>query len=581
MPNSSQPSYIHSQDSPQSGKPRVKQQGDGFGANAFADSDSQNERLRRQIKWHLLLRVLLISFLLGTSTLLKTTRSSIYMPAPYAIALFISFIYLFSIISAALTNKLSRFQTFTYLQVLADATLTTIIIYYSGGSRSIFTFVYFFPLISGGLLLFRRGALLISSFSSICYALILSTEHPLFISYFPYFSTRNSLTNSNALLQIFAVYGISFFLVSILSAILARRLHTTEAALDKTSQNLDVLSLLYKQIFDDISSGIITIDSVGTITSFNRAAEEITGYSTLEMLGKKAEGTFSGFTNQNTRHRSVMTIKRRSGEKIPVGYSWAKLHMPGDRGDYRVYTLQDLSKIKQMEAQVKQSEKMAAIGEIAAGIAHEFRNPLAAISGAAQVLNKSIDTNQTNHSLLKIISRECARLENNINDFLQFSKPALPEKTWISIEKAVSESWAIIQQAPSAKQSALTLQIPSNLDCWADQHQFKQVFINLLHNAAMSCENGRCVITVSAREESSSDNLSTIAIEIADNGTGISPETLKKIYDPFYTTKENGTGLGLAIVKQIIESHNGSIRCQSTPGHGTRFTVTLPLPEPT
>jgi len=551
-------------------------------ANQYADTvqlDDLDMRLRRQVKWLLLLRVLLLSFLLGISSLLRTTWAEINLPPSSAVFLFIIFIYLFSIFSAALTNRLSKYNTFAYIQILADATFATIIIYYSGGSKSIFTFLYFFPLISGGLLLFMRGAFVISSFSVICYALILSTQHSFLIYYLPYLFQRNALVNLNVLLQIFSVYGLCFFLVSILSSILARRLRATEEALNTTSRNLDALSLLYKQIFDDISSGIITIDSQGIITSFNPAAEEITGYQASEVIGRNADDIFSGFTTAADQHqRPVMSLQRSDTVTIPIGYSWAKLHMPGGQGNYRVYTMQDLSKIKHMESLVKQSEKMAAIGEIAAGIAHEFRNPLAAISGAAQVLNSSIAANTSNTGLLKIIIRECARLEDNISDFLQFSKPAHPEKTWLSIDRQVQESWDLILQGATTT-AELQKNIPHNLDCWADPHQLKQVLINLLHNAFMACEHNNGSVSVSAHEQTPSNSSELIVIEVSDSGTGIPSEKITKIFEPFYTTKENGTGLGLAIVKQIIDGHSGSIDCRSTPGKGTTFTVKLPLPD--
>lgn len=423
-----------------------------------------------------------------------------------------------------------------------------------------------------------QGALTISAFSVICYALILSTEHDQIASYFNFFFYQNPPTNLNILLQSLSVYGTSFFLVSILSAVLAKRLYTTEQALDVTSRNLDALSILYKQIFDDISSGIITIDSKGVITSFNRASEEITGYTAHDVIGHAADTIFSGLTSPaDQQHRPIITLQRKDKKKVPIGYSWAKLHMPGHQEDYRVYTLQDLSKIKQMEDQLKQNEKMAAVGQIAAGIAHEFRNPLAAISGAAQVLDSSLNKSHTNTSLLKIITRECSRLENNISDFLQFSKPAHPEQSWLSIKRQVQESWAVIQQGSETPTELIT-DIPNNLDCWADQHQLKQILINLLHNAHMACAKTGGSVSLRAFEEAPANSSTVIAIEVSDSGCGIPAEKMPKIFEPFYTTKENGTGLGLAIVKQIVDGHNGSISCKST-GQSTTFTVRLPLPE--
>lgn len=231
-----------------------------------------------------------------------------------------------------------------------------------------------------------------------------------------------------------------------------------------------------------------------------------------------------------------------------------------------------------MEEQIRQSEKMAAIGKIAAGIAHEFRNPLAAISGAAQILDQEFPPSSVNHSLLTIITRECSRLEDNITDFLQFSRPAIPEPTWIPLASMIDECWTLLRGSVKFNDNCcLTMDLPANLDCWADQHQFKQILINLLHNACLAMEKGG-LITIKAWEETPDQGPAASVIEITDSGCGI-PETMHKdIFAPFFTTRENGTGLGLAIVQQIIDSHRGTIMVHSTIGTGTTFTVTLPLP---
>jgi len=271
-----------------------------------------------------------------------------------------------------------------------------------------------------------------------------------------------------------------------------------------------------------------------------------------------------------------------------VGYSWSRLNMPDREEECRVYTLQDLSRIRQMENQLRQSEKMAAIGKIAAGIAHEFRNPLAAISGAAQVLDQEVlshtpfnsggSDSSANHSLLNIIIRECSRLEANINDFLQFSRPAIPEQSWVPLQPLVEECWSILVRSARFKDTChLKTSIPDNLDCWADQHQLKQVFLNLLHNSCLAMDSGGQV-EVTAREDASDDGQGSIVIEVIDSGCGIPAPMLPDIFAPFFTTRENGTGLGLAIVQQIIQGHQGTISVDSTVGQGTTFVIALPLP---
>ena len=476
-------------------------------------------------------------------------------------------------------NRFKNLYFFAYGQILMDSILSSVIVFYSGGSSSIFTFVYFFPIISGGLMLMLKGGLSLAAFSFFNYAIVLSSEYILLARQLPDTIRYNPATTTNILLQNISIYGLSFFLVGILSSLLARQLMQTKEALSKTTRDFDVLSLLYKQIFDDISSGIITIGPKGKITSFNRGAENITGFKAQDVIGGMLTDIFPEFNiSENTEERPVLTISRRDKEQIPVGYSWAKLHMPDECDDCRVYTLQDLSKIRKMEEKVKQSEKMAAIGEIAAGIAHEFRNPLAAISGAAQVLNQEEGLSPVSLSLLNIISRECRRLEENIGDFLKFSKPAAPEKTWVSLQGQIAESWEVIRQNPNfSSHIILETDIPENTDCWADQHQLKQVLINLMHNSCLAMESSGGTITLIAKEIFI-DKKPCISIDIKDDGCGIDKKMIGNIFEPFFTTRENGTGLGLAIVKQIIESHGGSISVSSTTEKETIFSFTMKLP---
>ena len=543
--------------------------------------DLVNEgRLRRQVKWLLLFRVSLLTLFLGISSILQFTYPGLNLPPAAVLVFFFIFIYLFSIASAVMANRLEHFLAFAYGQILADSVLVTLMIYYSGGSDSIFTFLYFFPVISAGLMLFRRGGLLVAGVNIISYGLLLSSEYIVLARQLPESIRINVATAPTILLQNFLVYGLSFLLVALLSAFLSARLDWTETALSQTSRHLDLLSQLYKQIFDDITSGIITVNARGTITSFNRAAEEITGFAAFEALDRNLGQLFPGLqTSCHADDRPTIELIRKDQGTLPVGYSWARLNMPDGCEDCRVYTLQDLSRIRQMEERVRQSEKMAAIGNIAAGIAHEFRNPLAAISGAAQVLDQEVSPSSVSHSLINIIVRECGRLEANITDFLQFSRPAIPEQTWIPLAAVIDECWAVIRQSVSFKEHCrLQTSIPPNLDCWADPHQLKQIFLNLIHNASLAMENGG-VIEVEAREEAPTDGQAVIVVEVKDNGCGIPATMLTDIFAPFFTTRENGTGLGLAIVKQIIEGHQGMVAVASTVGTGTTFTVTLPMPQ--
>lgn len=507
--------------------------------------------------------------------------TSLLIPPLRFTTTFIAGVYLFTICSAFLLNNV-RFQCytfFTYAQIFVDILLTSCLVLYTGGSQSLFTIIYFFPVISAAILLYRRGGLATASLCSFAYGSILIAEY---FDYHPSILQQawlTPLTSSTVVLHFFAVTGLSFFLVAILGALLSERLQKTEAALSTASLNYDRLALLYKQIVDDISSGIITVDPNGIITSFNRAAEEITGHRADEILGKSLAQHFPEFsTRQANNPRPVSSLTCRNGNTIPVGFSLSRLNMPGSSDGFQLYTFQDLSRIKMLEEQMRQAEKMAVVGEMAAGVAHEFRNPLAAISGAAQVLAQENNVDPGNQQLMNIIIRESDRLEQSITDFLLFSKPANPEQKWFSLSGLIEETLLLMQQDPNwLSQCTITTAIPPHIDCWADPGQLQQMLFNLISNSCLAMEKsgGRIEIAATVREENGQAH--TI-LTISDTGPGIAEGIAEKIFEPFFTTREKGTGLGLAIIQQLVAGHGGKIQFDTTVNQGTTFTISLPLP---
>ncbi|MCK5192876.1 MAG: PAS domain S-box protein, partial [Desulfobulbaceae bacterium] len=535
--------------------------------------------LKRQLGWVLFLRVVVLTVLLGLTTLLETQEHQLILPPLHYVLYFIVAIYLFTILSALILNRIFCFRPFAYFQVITDVLLASCLIIYTHSSQSVFLMIYFFPIISGAILLFRRGALLIAAVSSLCYGSILTAEYLGYLDrIIPTF--QSNIPTLQVAMQLFSIPGLTFFLVAILASFLSERLYKAESELSLASQNLDRLALLHKQIFDDINTGIITVANDGSITSFNKAAGLITGYRAVEVLGKNIKTQFPEFVEKKLEDgRPVASFTRKNGEHIPVGYSWTRLNMPGDSKNSKVYTMQDLSKIKAMEDTIRQAEKMAAIGEMAAGVAHEFRNPLAAISGAAQVLQGDLEGDPDSRGLINIITRECDRLDGTIRDFLQFSKPAAPEKNWFSLKGLIEESCELLAQSPKWNNSITVIKdIPDNLDCWGDSGQIKQVVINLITNAGNAIGDNEGVIKLSAKEDTIESKENTV-ICVTDNGPGIQEKILPTIFEPFFTTRENGTGLGLAIVQQLLDSHDGMIRAENNKDNpGAKFTITLPLP---
>ena len=535
---------------------------------------------KKQLQWMLFLRVVILTLLLGTNLLLQSAEKHIIIPPYPYVAAFIAGLYLYTICAALLLKFIKRYSTYAYGQLLIDVLLISLLIYYSGGSQSIFTILYFFPIIAGSVILFRRGSLALAAASTLAYGTILFLEYfgtyPAFFTEFWYRPLRDIRSGMN----LFSIHGLTFFITAILSSLLSERLRRTEKALLSTTLKYDQLAVLYKKIFDDIPSGIITVINQKNIISCNPAAEKITGFSAGEINGMDINKAFPGVKlNTDMSFRSEVEITRKDRRKIPIGYSFAKLNMPGTEDKYEVITLQDLSETKKMEKQILQAEKMATIGEMAAGIAHELRNPLAAISGAAEVLDASGDINPHNQGLMNIITRECTRLQSTISDFLSFSKPMEPEKEFIPLLPLVKEMIQVLQHTQDWPEKCKSvLDIPEKMDCWADPQQIHRVFLNILHNSCVALRNMEGEIRVIAKEVEDDTGMEKTVLTIIDTGRGIPALIIDKIYEPFFTTSENGTGLGLSIVKQIVNAHEGTIRITSSENKGTTTEISLPLP---
>ncbi len=389
----------------------------------------------------------------------------------------------------------------------------------------------------------------------------------------------------------FGIKGLTFFLAAIVSALVGARLKTTAEALTSTKLDYDRLSLLYKQIFDNITTGIITVDANDTITSANNATVAITGLPLQEMIGKKFFQLFPLIDLTNPSPRNACDYERTDRQKIRLGYAHAALNHPlqnsdsSDSGDEdtTIITLKDISEIERLEAQMRQAEKLAAIGMMSAGIAHDFRNPLTAISGSAQILAQEYSSGDSsenqNYELTRIILRESDRLIKTIADFLKFARPDTIDREWFQLRPCIEEILEVFRADPKWPESCeVTLKMDQRFSIWADEQQLFTVINHLIQNGLAFCKSGDEQIKVTAENKIVAGSAEMSCITVDDNGSGIDPNHINQIFEPFFTTRTDGTGLGLAIVKQTIDAHNGDILADNSETGGARFTVYLPLP---
>ncbi len=547
---------------------------------------SSNDQLRSHILWLLLIRIIFFTLLIGVTVLLGSLGTAVILPSDSMIMAFIAILFILSIGSASIAQKPGlNLRRFGLVQILFDTIFAALLVYGTGCSQSIFTPVFILPVIAGGLIMSRKGGLVAAASATILYGSTLVLEYlgmlPSYMALAEYVPVHDPLKAAN----LFAIYGTTFFVTGLLSGTLAARLQSTEEALSQTSFEFDRLSRLYKQIFDDISTGIITTDEKERITSCNAAAGRITGYDPQEAVGRPLAEIIPGLQLNSDTTRQVIDLKKKDGTMIRAGYSFSRLTLPGDpaspeNSDHcKVITLQDISKIEVMEKRVREAEKMAAIGELSASIAHDFRNPLAAISGSAQLLAMEEENRQgSGKKLSTIIYRESKRMAKTITEFLQFARPAPVHAEWFALDRVIEEAIASSKLLRNAfAKGEITVTMAEKTDAFGDRQQLQTILVHLLENSLIFSHQGNKTVQFKAEEkERQSENW--LCMEIIDQGQGMEPEVRNRIFQPFFTTREQGTGLGLAIVSQIVELHGGRVEVESEPGQGCTMKIFLPLP---
>ncbi len=562
------------------------------------------EDLQKRLQWLMFCRVIVASFFLGIAIIAQLQRSESYL-APYLIYLYslTACVYLLTFLYIFLIFTTRNFKLLCYLQIMVDILLITVLLFITGGINSIFPFMYSISIIAASILLYRFGGILTATTASFSYSLLLSLQynhiiHPLQIS--PFIARGYA---EEPLVYPLIINVTAFYLVALLSSFISEQARKSKIQLKEKQIDIKTLEALNENIIQSINSGLLTIDTQDRIITFNRAAEEITGLSQSQVYLKHIEEIFSAAIRSSATTptdkqdpamaRFEVHFTRSDGKALQLGFSSSLLKDGAGNEIGKILVFQDLTPLKEMEEYVRRMDRLAAIGRLAAGIAHEVRNPLASISGSVQVLKKSLQLNDSDKRLMDIVLSESNNLNQLISNFIQFARPDRQKKELICLKSLVDETLQLFQNSPECRDTIeINYEVGEDIQLEADPRQFKQVLWNLLINAtqAMGNDGGEITIRAGYREtggspfipshhSNASRPLSSRQVEIIvqDTGCGIDENEQDKIFDPFYTTKEHGTGLGLSIVYRIIEEHGGSISVKSTKAQGTCFTICLPL----
>jgi len=540
-----------------------------------------------KIKSLMVLRVVVISVFLGTIIIFKIKSGQIPFIVP--VTILIATTYLLTIIYSVLLKLIKNLRFLCYLQLIGDILVETGVIYISGGIESPFAFLFILSIIASSIILYRRGGYIIASLSSILYGTLVNLEfynilHPLT---FDSSSVNISPIGETVIYTLFLNIS-AFFLVAFLSGYLSEKLKRTGEELEEKSEDLIQLKTFHESVVTNMGSGLMTADLNGRIVSFNLAAEVITGYKFYDVRGRYhseffniplLKGDFNSLTDNPVRMEDIFI--RKDGINIHIGMNISPLK--DDKNNVRgiICVFQDLTTIKEMKEKVIKNEKLAAIGRISAGIAHEIRNPLASISGSIQVLKDELSLHDPNIKLMDIILRETERLNSIITQFLIYASPYKKNLQTCNIKELITETITLLK---NSKEYPSNLNIDTSfknngITINADSKQIKQVIWNLCLNSIQAMnKGGRMTISVNPPYPPlvKGGEGGLVDIIIKDTGAGISETDLQKIFDPFFTTKEEGTGLGLSTVQKIIEGHNGSINIESKEGYGTTVKITLP-----
>ncbi len=486
----------------------------------------------------------------------------------------IAFVFLTSIPASLLLGRIATERGLSRLalvQFLCDVAVTTALVYLTGGTDSLFTFLYGLTIINASIVLYRRGALLTAAAAAISFGLVVDLSYYGFLKPFaPDLVGGGDVTSREALYRV-GVSTLGFFMTGVLASYLANVLR---------AQGIDLREqkALTKNIVDNLSSGLLTVDRGLTITSFNRGAEELTGRRLADVYGTELVALFPGVAQrivgpeapEPRRHEERFIAA--DGTSRVLGFSYSTLRNDDAEEIGTILIFQDLTELREMELRLKREERLAAVGRLAAGIAHEIRNPLASISGSIETLRGGLDLGPEDARLMGIILRETSRLDGLISDFLNYVKPVRQKMRRVDFGAVLQETADAIRSTDAGRQVEFALPPPSEtLAVRGDPDHLKQVAWNLFLNASEAMGGkGRVEVRVLATRAD------RVTVEVADVGAGIDPETLPRVFEPFFTTKERGVGLGLAMVHKIVEGHGGNIEVDSEPGKGARFRMSLP-----
>ena len=537
--------------------------------------------LRARLSTLIAVRLVVSTLLLGSAIFVLVNRPGTFPVNPFFFL--IALTYAVSVVYLGTIKHADRRPWLVDVQLAVDALVTSAFIAVTGGITSYFSSLYLLPIIAASTLRFRRGALQVAALSAVLYLGLVAAQY---VDVGSVSGTWLVVAPSDLPTPRFAQYTVAinlfgFFAVAFLSGSLAEGLRSAGVRLERASHQMADLRAFNEYVIDSLLSGLATTDENGRVLTFNRAASSITGLAADAVIGRDIVPMLQ--LPPNVRASLAALSESRSlrldreyrvadNKTIDLGLTVTTLPFPDGRVGY-LFTFQDVTDLRRLERNARLQQRLAAVGEMAAGIAHEIRNPLASMSGSIQVLRQELPLNEEQAQLMDIVLRESERLNDTIRSFLAYARPQRFAVSRLDVRKTLQDTALLIRHGSDARDDhVVEVDVPSE-PVWydADENQIRQIVWNLATNGLRAMARGgrlRLAVVATAGE---------VELIVEDQGRGIPEEELDEIFQPFHSSFEKGTGLGLPIVHRIVTDYGGTIQVSSRVALGTTFRVKLPL----
>jgi len=540
--------------------------------------------LERNLRWYIAVRVVAVaSVLLPFFLVVLAHPDSFPAEATHYVALLAGTTFAATLVYIGLLGLLRQhLVAHAYIQFVGDLLLITVMVYYLGGVASPFSLVYLVIIAVASTLLRRRAGVTVASCAFLLYAsLVLSLS----AGWLRPVEGLTELVSGWRVAYNLAIHFLGFYAMALLTSFLAHNATRAERELEVKSEHLADLQVVHRDVIQSISSGLITTDLAGVITSINQAGLAILRQSDDRLIG--APATESGLLSAErwaeltaaSEHQERLRVEVQvpyDDDNVYVGFSVSRLN--DAFGAHRGYILifQDLTGWRRMQDELRLKDRMAAVGELAAGLAHEIGNPLAAISGSVQMLSTSLPGDASQRRLIDILLKESQRLDRTIKGFLRFARPRDRTSVPFDIARLLTENMELLansEEVSARHRLELDLQPPS-AHLVADPDQVSQIFWNLARNSLRAMPEGGTFRLIGRLDGD------VYRLQVVDTGRGMPESQRANLFHPFQSFFDGGTGIGMAIVYRIVEDHGGRLRAESTPGGGTTITVELPAAGP-